>query len=326
MLPLTRPRIAFALLATLLTALPLESADIASTSDVLAKRGGAEITEAEVDARMQEIPEQQRAGFIDSGERIDTLLNQMLLVEQMAAEARRLGLDKTDKFRAARKLAEDRDLALFYQQHLFENAPKFDAETLAAEAFAASPKDFLIGDVVDVRHVLIKTDCRAPGTAKALAEKLRERAMRGESVADLARKYSEDDASSAEGGLFRNVPRGKTVKAFEDAAFAMHTPGELSPVIETPYGYHFIEMVEHRTGRAAKFEEIREGLVRQMKQRHQGKHVEDQSDRLLSMPLEGNPARLQALRKRYGDADIAAATAAAEQLPAPLQVPKAPPK
>jgi len=326
MLPFTRLCIALALVATLLIAAPLPSAEIASTSNVLARRGGAEITESEVDARMQEIPEQQRAGFIDNGERIDTMLNQMLLVEQMASEARRLGLEKTARFQAARKLAEDRQLALMYQEHLFENGPKVDAEALAAEAFAASPKDFLMGDVVDVRHVLIKTDCRSPESAKALAEKLRERAARGEPVAELARKYSEDDSSAADGGLFRSVPRGKTVKLFEDAAFAMQTPGELSPVIETPYGYHFIEMVEHRTGRAAKFEEIREDLARQMRQRQQAKYLEDQSDRMLSMPLEGNPERLQALRKRYGDAEVANATVGAEKLPAPLTRPSKSPK
>ncbi len=298
------------------------ASEIPGTSDVLARRGAAEVTEAEVDTRMREIPEQQRAGFIDSVERIDSMINQLLLVEQMASEARKLKLDRTDAFRSARELSEKRELALAYQEYTFNHAPAFDAETLAAEAYAASPKSFSIGDAVDLRHILIKTACRSPEAARALAEQLRERALKGESVADLARKYSEDDSSAAEGGVFLDVTRGKTVKPFEDAAFAMSSSGELSPVVETPYGYHVIEMIEHRVGRPAEFDEIKEGLIAQMRQRHQSRYLQDQSDRLLNLPLAGNPTRLQALRTRYGNAEIVEDAARNQKLPAPLMQPR----
>lgn len=292
--------------------------DIPADSKVLARRGGAEITEAEVDARMLEIPEQQRAGFIDSAERIDTLLNQMLLVEQMAVEARKLKLDETDEFRLSRELAEQRQLAHAYQQHLFSKAPEFNAAALAQESYAASPDQFVIGDSVDVRHILIKTDCRSPAAAKEMAEKLRARALKGEPVSELARKYSEDDASAAEGGLYEQVARGKMVKAFEDAAFAMRTEGELSGVVETPYGYHVIEMVKYRPGRQASYAEIRERLEAQLLQRHRARYLTNTTDRLLNMPLDANPSGLKALRERYGNTP----PELAPDVPAPAQKPR----
>jgi len=294
--------------------LPLSvlAAEIAATSDVLARRGGQEITESETDARVHEIPLQQRANFVDNAERIETMLSQMLLVEQMAAEARKLGLETSEKYREARKLAEQRQLALAYQEYLFENAPPFNAKALAEEAYAAAPEDFVVGDAVDVRHILIKTDCRSPEAARALAESLRVRVLKGESMEELARKYSEDDVTAAEGGLYRDLRRGKLVKPFEDAAFAMDTPGELSAVTETPYGYHVIEMVAHRQGRQASFEEIREGLEAQLSQRHQQRYLRDRSDRLLNMETEGNPERLRALRTRYGSAEIVEPASAAQ--------------
>ena len=129
---------------------------------------------------------------------------------------------------------------------------------------------------------------------------------------ELARKYSEDDVTAAEGGLYRDLRRGKLVKPFEDAAFAMDTPGELSAVTETPYGYHVIEMVAHRQGRQASFEEIREGLEAQLSQRHQQRYLRDRSDRLLNMETEGNPERLRALRTRYGSAEIVEPASAAQ--------------
>lgn len=320
MIKLSAPRVVCACLVLSLSGVAcLAAAEIPGTSEVLARRGTAEITEKEVDTRMLEVPEQQRAGFIDSPERIDAMLNQMMLVEQMAAEARKLKLDETEEFRQLRKMEEERQLALAYQQHLYRHAPKFEAETLAAEAFAASPSSFSIGDSIDVRHILIKTECRSPQAARALAEELRERALKGESVAELARKYSEDDGSAANGGLYENVPRGRMVKSFEDVAFGMFTPNELSGVVETPYGYHVIEMVNHRVGKPAKFEDVEEGLVAQMRQRHQARYVKDQSDRLLNLPIEGNPDRLRALRSRYGNAEV---TEPVQSNPAPVKRPK----
>lgn len=313
-------RVACACLALSLSSfLPLAAAEIPVTSDVLARRGNAEITKQEVDTRMLEVPEQQRAGFIDSPERIDGMLNQMMLVEQMAAEARKLKLDATEEFKQLRKMEEERQLALAYQQYLYAHAPRFDAETLAAEAFAASPSSFSIGDLIDVRHILIKTECRSPQAARELAEELRGRALKGESVAELARKYSEDDGSAANGGLYENVPRGRMVKSFEDVAFSMFTPNELSGVVETPYGYHVIEMVKHRVGKPAQFDDIKEGLAAQMRQRHQARYVKDQSDRLLNLPIEGNPDGLQALRSRYGNAEI---NTAEQSNPAPIKRPQ----
>ncbi|MEO6065688.1 MAG: peptidylprolyl isomerase, partial [Lysobacterales bacterium] len=253
--------------------------------------------------------EQQRAGFINSPERIDTMLNQLLLIEQMAAKARKLGLDKTPEFRAARVLAEDRELTAAYRRYLYDHAPAIDAKALAGESYAATPKKFAVGDSVDVRHILIKTDCRSPEAARSLAERLRERVVKGEPMDELARKYSEDDGTKEHGGLIRGITRGKTTPAFEKAAFAMTDAGELSQVVETPFGYHLIELLVHSPGRQASLDEIQENLAAQLEDRHRARYLKDQSDQLLSMPLEGNPERLRALRTRYGNADVEAKSA-----------------
>lgn len=78
-------------------------------------------------------------------------------------------------------------------------------------------------------------------SVRQLMESIRERAVGGESFADLARQYSQDPGSAEQGGDLGTFGRGDMVKPFEDAALALQ-PGEISDVVETPFGLHIIRL------------------------------------------------------------------------------------
>ncbi len=80
-------------------------------------------------------------------------------------------------------------------------------------------------------------------------EQIYERISRGESFADLAKKYSDCGSASA-GGDLGYFGRGEMVKTFENTAYSLK-PGEVSDIIETQFGYHII-----------KLEDIKENQVR----------------------------------------------------------------
>jgi parvulin-like peptidyl-prolyl isomerase len=105
------------------------------------------------------------------------------------------------------------------------------------------------GPEVRARHILIRADADATpaqrDSARQKAEALRQRAVAGEDFAKLARENSAD-GSAAEGGDLGFFGRGRMVPAFEQAAFALQ-PGQISPVVETPFGYHVIKLEERRT-------------------------------------------------------------------------------
>lgn len=74
---------------------------------------------------------------------------------------------------------------------------------------------------------------------------LRERILKGEKFSMLATLYSQDPGSTAKGGELGFFTRGDMVGEFEAAAFALK-PGEVSPIIETNFGFHILQLIERR--------------------------------------------------------------------------------
>lgn len=87
-------------------------------------------------------------------------------------------------------------------------------------------------------------DAEQKANAKEKIESLLKQIRSGESFEELAKKYS-DCPSKANGGDLGYFGKGKMVKEFEDAAFALDI-GEVSDVIETIFGYHIIKVTDRR--------------------------------------------------------------------------------
>ena len=95
------------------------------------------------------------------------------------------------------------------------------------------------------RHILVTYPSDATAeqrdSVRALAEELQDRAAAGEDFSALAREYSDDQATRPDGGDLGWFERGNMVEPFEEAAFALEV-GEVSEVVETPFGLHIIKV------------------------------------------------------------------------------------
>ncbi len=104
--------------------------------------------------------------------------------------------------------------------------------------------------VVPVKYQLSQI-CLYPdreAAAVAVKEKLlslRERIMNGEKFSTLARIYSEDPGSARRGGELGMASKSIFWPAFSDAAMALR-PGTISQIVETPDGFHIIEVIEKK--------------------------------------------------------------------------------
>ena len=98
----------------------------------------------------------------------------------------------------------------------------------------------------DVRHILIKpTEVLSEEAAEALAVELKTRIGDGESFGDLARQYSDDIGSAAEGGELGWTNPGQMVPEFE-AAMASATEGEVTAPFRSEFGWHILEVKGRR--------------------------------------------------------------------------------
>lgn len=115
--------------------------------------------------------------------------------------------------------------------------------------FAQIPKDSLpyFNSEVEVGEIVYKPPINPEQKKKAIdkLEDLRKRIVDGgENFEDLAKKFS-DDGSARAGGDLGWTRRGKFVPEFEAAAYKLDQ-NEVSPVIQTEFGFHIIQMLERR--------------------------------------------------------------------------------
>ncbi len=95
------------------------------------------------------------------------------------------------------------------------------------------------------RHILIKTnELTSESDARNRLLQLKERIDNGVKFDELARLHS-DDASAAKGGDLNWINPGDTVPDFEKAMDALK-PGEVSAPIQSPFGWHLIQVLERR--------------------------------------------------------------------------------
>ena len=99
--------------------------------------------------------------------------------------------------------------------------------------------------LIQTAHILLRLDQQAApeelAAAKVRIDSIYNALKAGADFAELAKQVSQDPGSAQQGGLLPFVQRGQLVKEYEDAAFALQE-GEMSPVVQSPYGYHIILM------------------------------------------------------------------------------------
>lgn len=113
--------------------------------------------------------------------------------------------------------------------------------SLPADSLPTMPERYELSEIVVAPTV---SETERDRVRTQLGE-LRERVLKGEKFSMLATLYSQDPGSAKKGGELGFTSRGEWYSEFEAAAFALK-PGEVSPIIETPVGFHIIQLIERR--------------------------------------------------------------------------------
>lgn len=228
----------------------------------LVRRGEAAISAAEVKIEVGKLDESVRTTQYIRPEVVRLHASNMLVRRVLAQEAQQAELDKDPAIAFALRQARERILSDAMLARIDERNKPSDAvvESYARSIHAANPKRFETPEQVRVRHILIRgnTPDAEPKAAALLAQ-----LKQGASFEALAKEQSADPGSATRGGDLGFTPRGRMVKPFEDAAFALTTPGQLSDVVKTQFGFHVLQLVEKKPVGTRPFDEVKAQLLKE---------------------------------------------------------------
>ena len=247
-----------ALVAVLLSA-------AAAHAQPLLQGPAATVTADDVRAATQNVPAASRGALLSRPENVQRQLQDLYVRRALAAEAERSGLDKDSLIAAQLRQARERVLSDARLAAIDRAAtPAEDVVAAAArDIYRATPEKFSAPAQTRARHILISRS--EDGKAREKAEALLAQIKGGASFDELARKESADLATASKGGDLGWIGAGTVVKEFEDALSALKTPGELSPVVETQFGFHVIRLDERRAAGVRPFEEVRPEIEREIR-------------------------------------------------------------
>ncbi|MDR3132721.1 MAG: peptidylprolyl isomerase [Prevotellaceae bacterium] len=143
-----------------------------------------------------------------------------------------------------REIVHEQILTKNMHASLVKDAPITPTEV--EKTYKQIPKDSL--PIIPTQYVLRQIIVNPPASEakfdvrKRLLE-LRERIVNGEKFSTLAILYSEDPASALRGGELGLRYKQELAPAFSDAALALK-PGQVSPIVETEFGFHIIQLIE----------------------------------------------------------------------------------
>lgn len=146
----------------------------------------------------------------------------------------------------------------------------------AKKFYEENKEEFRQQEQVRASHILVSIDENADDAAKKAARDkitaLQKDIKGGADFAELAKANSQCP-SSAMGGDLGYFTKGRMVKPFEDAAFALKS-GEVSDIVETNFGFHLIKVTDRKEESVQKFEEVKERIVDFLKQQKAQEGIE----------------------------------------------------
>ncbi len=175
------------------------------------------------------------------------------------------------------------------------------SDDMLKQQYQANIQQYQVPNRVHVEHILFmtvgKTDAEVEEIKKK-AEDVLKQVKKGGKFEDLAKKYSEDPGSKDKGGDLSWITQGQTVPEFEKTAFSL-SPGQVSDLVKTQYGFHIIKVLEKETARTKPFDEVKDSLRAPLLLSQSDKLASDTADKLSAAIRQSNKISLDDLARQY---------------------------
>lgn len=270
-----------------------------SGDTVIASQGTAVLTLKEMDERLEEVPTDKRGQMMANPKHVEQMIMQLLLLEQVANDARAAGLDKSPLFVSKGDLADKRALTQLRNEQVAAFAiEKMDALTLAQEAYLNDPAAFDTPELVSIRQIYVRFDNTSEQTALRKIESAQTRLLAGEPFERVVAELSDDPNTKEQGGLLDRV-RYEDLLPELRAAAAKIAEGQLTPIVRVSNGFYLARLEKKHPAVHRTFDEIKDMAIQNIRDREQKRAVREYQEKLMGNPLTANPEVVGTLADRY---------------------------
>ena len=220
-----------------------------SGGTVIATYGDHRFTTEDFTREVERLPPRSRAQ-LTTPERKRQFVDNYILNELLSEQGREKGYDKDPDIV---RQVDDLRARLVVQRVMrdYQEAPVLTEEDI--KAYYEQNQRLFSGAQIHAAHILVKDET----LAKQLKAQLDADPSKFE---ELAKANSVDTATAARGGDLGFFGQGRMVAEFERTAYQLQNPGDISQIVQTPFGYHIIKLIEHKDGPNKPFEEVKERI------------------------------------------------------------------
>lgn len=230
---------------------------------VLAVVAGREITESELEAFLQSVPQEQRA-YVSNPQFRQQYLDQLIALHMFAQMGEDNHYEETEEFKTIYENAKRDILAQMAMRETLKGITVSDEEI--QKYYDENQKQFVQGETVKAKHILTDSEDKCTEIFNMIQNEEK-------TFEDAAKEFS-TCPSKERGGDLGEFARGQMVKEFEDAAFDAEIGHVVGPV-KTQFGYHLIKVEEKKDATVIKIDEVKETIKRALTQQKQNKAYND---------------------------------------------------
>ncbi|MBC7189280.1 peptidyl-prolyl cis-trans isomerase [Candidatus Aerophobetes bacterium] len=195
-------------------------------------------------------------------------------------EAKKYYEENKEEFRVPEKVSVE---YILVSPDEFEGEVKVTEEEMK-EYYNEHLEEFEVEEERRASHILVKLSPDAPTDERLKAEekieKIKKLLEEKKDFAELAREYSDDRASAERGGDLGWFTYDMMTPEFSKAVFSLKEVGEVSGVVESPYGLHLIRLTGIKPAHRKSFDEVREEIRKFLIQQKKEKLAQEEVDKV----------------------------------------------
>ncbi len=236
------------------------------------------VTESEVRQELDFLGPEMQKRFLSSPAELQKLIETLYFRQRMEQLADQFKYQDDAKLQALMQRDREYRLADWVPRRYVENLQMPDLTEEALAYYKANPTKFTPKEAIHLQGIFLQaTDDGSRKKRRPEAERLHAQLKAGADFGALAEAHSEDGGRFLQGDLGDNIMPGELAPEVEMVAFALSV-GEMSDVLESPYGFHILKLLGRRQAAVLPFQRVVEPIMNDLQSEYRKKALEEWMD------------------------------------------------